>query len=449
MGSAALSRGMTPSPAAVPTPLAEARPVDGNERLALLDALRGFALCGVFVSNVYMWFSGRALLPRAQIEAMMASASLLDHVLVRATNFLVFGKFITIFSFLFGLGFAVQMGRAEQRGASIVPLYARRLGVLLAIGLAHLFLLWYGDILTTYAVLGFGLLLFRNRSDKTLLGWAAVLVFLLPVAGQALLQLPELLGSSEAAAAAAKAAKEQAEATKSQTLAAFQSGSYFEVVGANASYYLQLFIKPLLLTVVALLGRFLLGLLAGRHKLFHEPSQHLPLLRKVLLWGLVAGVIGNGTGLALQLLFFHKVLSPDKLPWLQYAMSPVRQLGELGLAAFYVSGFTLLFQRPTWQRLLSVLAPVGRMALTNYLAQTAISLLLFYGYGLGLIGTLGPKALLSIPLGIFILQIGVSHLWLARFRFGPAEWGWRSLADGKAQPMRRAHAEAPNAAVLV
>jgi uncharacterized protein len=433
---------MDSSPAA-PASLAEARPVDGHERLVLLDALRGFALCGVFVSNVYMWFSGRVFLPRAQMESIMASASLLDHVLIRATNFLVFGKFITIFSFLFGLGFAVQMGRAEQRGASIVPLYARRLGVLLAIGLAHLFLLWYGDILGTYALLGFGLLLFRKRTDKTLLGWAAVCVFVLPVVGLVLTQLPELLGSSEAAAAAAKTAKEQTDTIRAQTLAAFKSGSYFEVLAANASYYLQLFIKPLLLTMVALLGRFLLGLLAGRHKIFHEPGQHLPLLRKVLLWGLVLGVIGNGTLLTLQLLFLQKVLSPEKLPWLQYVLSPVRQLGELGLAAFYVSGFTLLFLRPAWQRLLSILAPVGRMALTNYLSQTVIALLLFYGYGLGLIGTLGPKALLSIPLGIFVLQIGVSHLWLSRFRFGPAEWVWRSLTYGKAQPMRRARDETP------
>ena len=440
---------MIPSPAAEPTPLVEARPVDSTERLVLLDALRGFALCGVFVSNVYMWFSGRFLLPRAQVEATMANASLLDHAIIRATHFLVFGKFITIFSFLFGLGFAVQMGRAEQRGTSIVPLYARRLGVLLAIGLAHLFLLWYGDILTTYALLGFGLLLFRNRSDKTLLVLAAVFIFVFPVVGFLLLKLPELLAPSEASAAAAKAAKELGDTKRAQTLAAFKSGSYFDVVSANATFYFGKFIKPLLRTIMALLGRFLLGLLAGRHKIFHEPGQHLPLLRKVLLWGLVAGVIGNGTSVALQMLFFYKVLNPATLPWLPYVMGPVRQLGEVGLAAFYVAGLTLLFQRPIWQRLLSVFAPVGRMALTNYLSQTVISLLLFYGYGLGLIATLGPKALVAIPLGIFVLQIGVSHLWLARFRFGPAEWVWRSVTYGKAQPMRRTRGEIPGTPAAV
>jgi uncharacterized protein len=142
--------------------------MDGGQRLVLLDALRGFALCGVFISNVYVWFSGRVLLPRAQVEALTASESLLDTVARNTFNLLVFGKFITLFSFLFGLGFAVQLGRAEQRGASIVPLYLRRLVVLLFIGLAHMFLIWFGDILGSYALMGFGLLLFRNRSDKTL-----------------------------------------------------------------------------------------------------------------------------------------------------------------------------------------------------------------------------------------------------------------------------------------
>jgi uncharacterized protein len=418
-------------------PLSDSQPVDGGERLALLDALRGFALCGVFISNVVGWFSGRNFLPRAQIEAQMANASLVDSVVRHATMFLVFGKFITIFSFLFGLGFAVQMGRAEQRGASIVPLYVRRLVVMLLLGVTHLFLLWYGDILSSYAVVGFGLLLFRKRADKTLLIWAGILVFLAPIALQLYLDLPKMLGSAEAAAAA-KEATERATALKAQTLEAFSNGTYFEVVIANATYYLQLFIKPLLMVMLGLFGRFVLGLLAGRMGLFQNASRHLPLLRKVLLWGLVFGVLGNGTGLVMQQLFLRKVLNPETMPWLPLAFTPIRQLAELGLAAVYVSGFALLFQRASWERRLSVLAPVGRMALTNYLSQTVISVLIFYGYGLGLIGKLGPALCVALTLGIFAVQVVLSHLWLARFRFGPAEWLWRSLTYGKAQPMRRA-----------
>lgn len=418
-------------------PLDKALPVDSSERLPLLDALRGFALLGVFVTNVSVWFSGRALLPRAEFEAVMANASLLDLVTMRAMSLLVTGKFITIFSFLFGLGFAIQLGRAEQRGASIVPLYTRRLGVLLLIGLSHLFLLWYGDVLTSYAVLGFGLLLFRNCSDKALLSWAAVFIFVVPLIGMFLLQLPALLGSPEAAAAAADAAQGDAEALKAQLLEASTRGSHFDVISANASFYLGHFLPSLLPANLALPGRFLLGFLAGRLMLFHEPAQRLPLLRKVLLWGLVAGAFGSSVAVVL-VLFLREVVDPESLPWLPFVRFVARQFAEIGIAAIYVMGFTLLFQRPAWQRLLSVLSPVGRMALTNYLLQTVLSLLFFYGYGLGLMGKLSPSEIVAIPLGLFVLQIGWSQLWLARFRFGPAEWVWRSLTYGTAQPMRRA-----------
>jgi uncharacterized protein len=425
------------SPAAAPS--GEARPVDAGERLVLLDALRGFALCGVFVSNVYLWFSGRAFLPPAQLKAAIESASWLDTAAMHAVMFLVFGKFITIFSFLFGLGFAVQMGRAEERGASIAPLYARRLAVLFVIGVSHLLLLWYGDILSTYAFIGFWLLLFRQRSDRTLLTWAAVCILVVPVLGTVVMKLPTLLaGSPEAAAAVAKAASERTAALKAQTLEAFMNGTWFQVVRANATYFVQDFIKPLLTLLLVFFGRFLLGLLAGRRRLFHDVPQHLPLFRKVFKGGLVLGIVGGGLGVLVQQLFMRKVLLPESLPWLPYVMGVVRQLGEVGLAAVYVSGFTLLFQREAWQRVLSVLAPVGRMALTNYLSQTLLSVGLFYGYGLGLIGKVGPALSIAIALGIFTLQVGVSHLWLARFRFGPAEWLWRSLTYGKAQPLRRA-----------
>jgi uncharacterized protein len=438
----------SPSPA-VAAPLAEARPVDDADRLVLLDALRGFALCGVFVSNTYMWFSGRFLLTRAQIESFLAQASLGDLVATRGAAFLVFGKFITIFSFLFGLGFAVQLGRAEQRGASIVPLYLRRVGVLLAIGLVHGWLLWFGDILSTYAVLGFSLLLlFRKRSDKTLLIWSAILIFVVPLLIENLPRLKELFGAAADAEAAAKALREEREAVKAQVLAGFQSSSYFDLVRANALFY-KGFLQGVFMTMPAVLGRFLLGLVAGRHRIFHEPSKHLPLLRKVLLWGLILGIIGNGSSTVMSILFTKKILNPDTLPWLPIAMWPIRQLGELGLAAFYVTGITLLFQRSTWQRVFSVLAPVGRMALSNYLSQTVLSLFIWYGIGLGLTTTFGPKVTITLPLGIFAIQIVLSHLWLSRFRFGPAEWVWRSLTYGKAQPLRRAPAPEPSPATAV
>ncbi|MCP3143156.1 DUF418 domain-containing protein [Pyxidicoccus xibeiensis] len=430
---------MNPAPSEAPVPSTEARPVDSGERLALLDTLRGFALCGVFISNVVMWFSGRSFLPREQMLAAIANAPLVDTVTLQAYMFLVSGKFITIFSFLFGLGFAVQLGRAETRGASIVPLYTRRLGVMLVMGLAHLFLLWYGDILSTYAVLGFGLLLFRGRSDRTLLVCALLFAFVWPVAGTALLKLPQLLADTpEAVAAITKEANAKTAAIKAQALAAFTSGSWLDVAKGSGTFYVREFLPMILATMLATFARFLLGLLAGRRRIFHDAPQHLRLFRRLLGWGLVAGVLGGGVGLVFQQLMLRKILTPETMPtWVPYATAPLRHLGELGFAAVYVSGITLLFQRATWQRVLGVLAPVGRMALTHYLSQTVISVLFFYGYGLGYVTKVGPAACVALCLAVFAVQVVWSHLWLSRFRFGPAEWVWRSLTYGKAQPMRR------------
>ncbi len=415
---------------------AEARPVDGSDRLVLLDALRGFALCGVFVSNVFMWFSGRVFLPRPQVEAMMANASFVDTAALHVFMTLIFGKFITIFSFMFGLGFAVQMGRAEARGTSIGPIYARRLMVMFGLGATHLLLLWYGDILHVYALLGFGLLLFRGRADKTLLWWAAGLIVLGPILGTVVLKLPQLLSSPEVAAAMGKEAAARGAAIRAETLQALSNGGYLDVLRAHANFFFGDFLKPMVAVIWGLFGRFVLGLLVGRRRYFQDAARYVPGFRRVFGWGLVAGVLGGGTMVVVQQLFMRKILVPDTLPWLPYAMPLVRTSAEVGFASVYVSGFVLLFQRASWQRLLATLAPVGRMALSNYLSQTVISLLIFCGYGFGQVGKLGPAQCMALALGIFCFQIGLSHLWLARFRFGPAEWVWRSLTYGKAQPMR-------------
>jgi uncharacterized protein len=417
-------------------PAENARPVDDGERVVLLDTLRGFALCGVFLANVYLWFSGRMFLSRAQAEVVMKDASWLDTAIAYAFVPLISGRFITIFSFLFGLGFAVQLGRAERHGTSVLPVYARRLVVGLVLGLAHLFLLFQGDIVSTYALLGFVLLLFYKRSDRTLLLWAAALIFLGPLLWNLALRLPQLLGS-QGAAEAAKAASEHSQALRAQVLEAFSHGSWLDTVRTGAAYYFGDLFKMLRIFLPVIVGRFLLGLWAGRRRLFHDAPQHLPFFRRLLGWSLGAGVIASGAGVLVGQLFSRKIINPETLPWLPMAMVPVRHLAELGMAAAYVSAITLLFQRDAWQRRLLVLAPLGRMALTNYLMQSVLGVLLFYGYGLGLMGKLGSAAQLALALALLALQTLISHLWLARFRFGPAEWLWRSLTYGKAQPMRR------------
>ncbi len=426
---------MSPDTTLAPSGAADARPVDDAERLVFLDVLRGFALCGVFVSNVTMWFSGRAFFSRAESEAFMAAAPLVDKVVGYSTMMLVFGKFITIFSFLFGLGFSIQLSRAEARGASIGPLYARRLGAMMLLGVSHLFLLWYGDILSTYALLGVGLLLFYKRTDKTLLVWTAILIFVLPPVFMGIAKLlPLLTGAGPEAKEAGKAAAQQ---LKAATREVFQSGGYFEVVGANAGYYFRDFISGMIYVLPPLLGRFLLGLMAGRRRYFHEPAEHRSFFRKLLGWGLGLGVVASAIGFGVMMLARSERISQDAA-WLGPVMTSLRQVAELAVSGVYVAALTLLFLRPAWKEGLSVLAPVGRMALTNYLTQTVASLLFFYGLGLGYLGKLGPAACVGLTLSFFSVQVVFSHVWLAHFRFGPAEWLWRSLTYGKPQPMRRA-----------
>jgi uncharacterized protein len=415
------------------------RPVDAGERVVLLDTLRGFALCGVFMANVYLWFSGRMFSSPAQMEAALKNASWLDTAINFAFNPLISGRFITIFSFLFGLGFAVQLGRAERRGTSVLPVYTRRLAVGLGLGLAHLFLLFQGDIVSTYALLGFTLLLFYKRSDRTLLIWAAVLIFLGPVLWSTAMRLPQLL-DWPGAAEAAKAAGERSASLRAQVLEAFSHGSWLDTVRVGAAYYVGDLFKMLSIFLPVIVGRFLLGLWAGRRRLFHDAPQHLPFFRRLLGWSLGLGLLASAIGVTVGQLFSRKIINPGELPWLPFVLGPVRHLGELGMASAYVSAITLLFQRDAWRRLLAVLAPVGQMALTNYLLESVLGALLFYGYGLGLMGKLGSAAQLGVALAVFSLQIVFSHLWLARFRFGPAEWVWRSLTYGKAQPLRRASA---------
>lgn len=422
---------MSPTP-----PTSEARPIDASERLVLLDVLRGFALWGVFVSNTFFWFSGRGYMPRAQVDAARAAAPVWDVVISALVQSLVLGKFVTLFSFLFGLGFSVQMLRAEARGASITPLYARRLCAMFLIGAVHLLLIWHGDILTTYALLGFTLLLFRRRTDKTVLLCAAALILVLPLLasqGQHLLSLWRL--GAEGAAQAAKAAQERTQQERALMLEALTHGSYPTVMRASARYYFLEFVRNVPLFMIPLLGRFLLGLVAGRRRLFHDAPQHLPFFRKLLGWGLGLGLPAAALGLWLQTLVRQKVIDPQAT-WLTLVQGPMRQVNELGLAAAYLSVLVLLFQREAWQRALRRLAPVGRMALTNYLCQSVLSILLYDSFGAGLLGKLPPLALLALTGAIFCTQIVLSHVWLARFRFGPAEWVWRSLTYGRAQPLR-------------
>ena len=403
-------------------------PVSPGRRIAILDILRGIALLGVAVANVWLWFSGVAFLfPEYHAEVARLT---LDAVVFNGIALLVSGKAATTFAFLFGLGFALQMIRAQEKGLEGVSVYRRRLLILLLIGLAHGFLLWYGDILAAYAALGFVLILFRNRSDRTVLAWAVVFLAVIPLAASA---LPLVMSAWGEGTAPPDAREEMAEFMAS-TLAAFQGGSYQEIVAANAGMMRFMYLSPKALWLFLVMGTFLLGLWAGRRRFFENVEDHRRGLRRLAAWGIGVGLVGSSATVALRV-----QVPPEEFaarPDLLLLGSVLYTVGTFPLAFGYIAAATLLARRAWWRKVLGSFAPVGRMALTNYLMQSVLFIWIFYGFGAGLIGRVGPAAALGLTLLAFGLQMIWSPLWLSRFRFGPAEWAWRSITYRKLQPMR-------------
>ena len=414
---------MHPTAPTLASSLPAAGPVTAEERLPTLDVLRGIALLGVLAANVWFWFSGLYLrIADFRPELSRLTPDSATHHLLAV---FVSGKAISTFSFLFGVGLAIQMSRAEARGEDVAPLYRRRLAVLLAIGLMHGVLLWYGDILAPYALLGFVLLLFRRRGDRTLLAWAAVMLVVLPIALTAWMVLASDPAAPAAGAAAAAAARRTA------TLEAFRSARPDRVIPENLRWIRQMYFGPNVVLIFSpVFGCFLLGLWAGRRRVFEHVSGHTAAFRRVAVWGLGFGLTAN---VVLDVIR-TTVRAADAPPWLRLLAIALHVFGVTALAAGYVSVVALLLERAAWKHRLAPFAPVGRMALTNYLSQTVICLLVFYGGGL--VGRVGVAEALVISLAVFAVQMAWSPWWLARFHFGPAEWVWRSLTYGHPQPMR-------------
>jgi uncharacterized protein len=216
-------------------------------------------------------------------------------------------------------------------------------------------------------------------------------------------------------------------------LAAFSGGSYREVLKANWRYdwYLTLSIGQIGYQV-AIFGRLMLGLYVARTFNLGNLGDHRTLLRKVLLVGGLVGVLGSS-------IFAARLLAgASHNPWLAFSRRLLVEGGQLGLTLAYASAVALAFLVARWRRVVSLLAPMGRMALTWYLLQTLFGIWMFYGFphGPALMGKAGPAGLAAVAVVGYVVQVVLARAWMRRFRFGPAEWCWRSLTYGKVQPFR-------------
>jgi uncharacterized protein len=405
-------------------------PTQPSKRIQTIDILRGFAIFGILLVNMEL-FNRSFVTVAAGIGEPVA---LLDRFARGLITFLAEGKFYSTFAFLFGLGMAILHHRVEERGGRFVPLYLRRMLVLLVIGLVHAYLFWVGDILILYALLGVVLLLlFRNRRPKTLLIW--IFIFLLAP----LLLNGALLALVEFGKMAPDGEQMMAEIFDQQALslqtradeanAVYAAGSFAEVTGQRIRD-MSFVYSTWPFMAFNVLAMFVLGLYAGKRRILYDIADNRPLIGKVLLSGLVIGVIGNLVYVILGSSTSRMVPSPELL----LALAG-QTFGAPAFSLFYMAGLTLLLQNPAWQKRLAPLSYVGRMALTNYLLQTVICTTLFYGYGFGLYGRVGPATGLLLAVTIYAIQIPLSAWWLKRYRFGPAEWLWRSLTYGRRQPM--------------
>jgi uncharacterized protein len=395
-------------------------PVNLAERILFIDILRGMALFGILAANMrafaapldaygdIQWlFHGRAdLLAQWFIDAFIQ------------------GKFITIFSFLFGMGFAIQLSRAEARGVRFLSFYPRRLLALALFGVIHGILIWAGDILLTYALSGAILLLFRNRQQKTLLWWAGGL-FSLPIVVPSIFVVIYFLRHP-----AWMTPKPPNVQKFYDIINIYAHGTVRQMLAQNWVQWKR--DLPTELFAIYAVALFLLGMWVWRSGIVQRLDEYKPILKKVCAWCLPIGLAMN-----LFTATTYPLVPRDHFSWLGFFTQMVYFPGTHILAAGYVSGLALIFLDEKNRRWLQPFAAVGRTALTNYLMESVICTLFFYHYTTGLYGRVGPALCLVPTVVLYSAQVVISNQWLKHYRFGPMEWLWRGLTYGKFPSMHK------------
>ena len=396
-----------------------------EDRRSSIDALRGVALFGVIVMNL----SSFVIVPR--IPQILATEPQVGMMGSFAALVVMAGKARSVFALLFGVGFAILLSRAQQSGPEFVTFYRRRLGLLLLIGVLNVMFLYWGDILILYAVVGFFLLGFRSASTPMLLT-LGIVFSIVPslLQGAALL----LLGD----------AYPQQLPIPPADVAALMGDDLWAFIQTNVSGYTAAYLydpDAKLIYILHILGMFLLGFWCVRKGMAEDIGPH----RKMLRWAFWSGL---ALGLILSALFFLSYIMPESLSGSFKALVYTSYIGVPILAVSYASGLMLLFTSGgrLGNLLRGAFAPAGRMALTGYLGSNALAGFVLYGWGLGTLESWGMLNSHALGVGVFVLLAVFSALWLRFFRFGPAEWIWRSATYGRLQPLVKSQAPRPAAA---
>lgn len=384
------------------------------KRIGVLDGLRGLALLGILLVNVN--FFNQSLMSISMGGLPVEGG--LNKVIEWLSSLLVETKFMLLFSFLFGYGAVLLYQRTLAENKRFGPLFVRRMLALLLFGILHGTLIWYGDILTTYALVGLLLLPYIKRRPKTMLIWSIALTLLVPL----LMTATGILGSA-ATRETSPGIGYSAPSEISQMIVQYQEadrriyghGSLSEILNKRIADYQSSFFN-MILFFPQILGTFLLGGFFAKKDLLGRISEHRTFLVR---FGSIGGLVG-------LLLEAPMLLNPSGNSYFEMLGMFI---GAPLLMLAYVSWFTLAYRR--WENRLSFLSNPGRVGFSMYILQSVLCSLIFYSYGLGWFGSLELWQTTAVALVIYVLQIGLSTLWLRRYRTGPLEYVWRLLYRGK------------------
>jgi uncharacterized protein len=399
-------------------------PVDPQRRIEAVDMVRGFALFGVLLVNMFNFGSG-GLFWNEPIDEFAWSLK----------RFFFETKSWRLFSLLFGFGFALQFIRVSELRSKFTPVYLRRMIILFVIGAGHA-LIYDGDILMQYAELGLLLVLFRKVPPSLLLVLAIALLAVFPI-GRAATSLVEPTQTAVTTDYSVRLEAATVEIEEDRRTHVYAIGSLREVMADNA-YLENPFARPLgPESSLAIFAMFLLGLYVGRRRIFHDIPKHMQLIRRVFWWGLPIGLVSMGAERILNATTGYEVFGEQQATLLPQLFGDVLFVyGSTLLALGYAAGITLLAQHHRGRQLLYPLGAAGRMGLTVYLSGSLMFGTLFYGFAFGNAFWLGPAAVTGYAVVFFAIQIVFSVWWTNRFRFGPMEWLWRALTYLKFPSMR-------------
>lgn len=407
-------------------PTKQILPVQKKNRIEFLDVLRGIAILFIFMANIlsfsgFFSFSEEARIP----GTTFAFDEIFDFIMYTVID----GKFYSIFSLLFGIGCAIQFNNLKHHHKPFAPFFRRRMFWLLIIGLIHLCLFWLGDILTLYALLGFVLIGCVNFSNKKLLTFAIILI-LFPIVNWLFVYFTDLnyaryffnLNASYYEHYGFSIQKwNGVKLTDFEKFISNQNLSDFFKCNIGNTY---IRIGGILEEgrIFKVLGIFLIGLWTGRKILNNDLLNNTSFLKKVAFWGIIIGLPIS------TLRTYIEFFGGQETYW-SFLKTVAYAFGTVPLAMAIAALLALWYNKR--QNSLNAFAPVGKMALTNYLMQTFIAITLFYGIGFGYAGKFGFTIIMGIAVLIFIFQIVLSTWWLSHFKFGPVEWIWRQLTYGK------------------